>query len=99
MKIIDKLEGKITGGVMGAAGSVIKRKIKSTIKSLIKEERLVYLENGDVEYTDRQGEKRVISIEEMTMILVDASGSANLLNVGIMPDDITNLIIEERGDR
>ncbi len=97
MSLIDKLNEK----AMGSAGKLIKKKIDKTIKNLIKDKRLAYLDNDMVGYIPKHGDKRqrAISLDEMAMILVDASGSENLLNVGIMPDDVRNMLVEAKGGK
>lgn len=94
-----RISDKITEKVIGGAGSILRGKINSTIKKLIKENRLTYLdrEDGAVEYINKQGEKAVISLDELAMILVTAAGVENLLNVGILPEDVKEMLIKKGG--
>ncbi len=91
MGLFSKIEQK----VMGGAGSLVKGKIKSTIKSLIKEKRLVFLNAESVSYINKQGVKKELNLDEMAMILVDASGQGNLASVGITPNDVKDTLVEQ----
>lgn len=90
MGLFSKIEQK----VMGGAGKLVKNKIGSTIKNLIKEKRLVFLNAEEVSYTNKEGIKREINLDEMAMVLIDAAGQGNLLSIGITPDDVKNMLVK-----
>ncbi len=92
MGMFDKLNEKIMGG----ASKVIRNQIRSKIEKVVKEKRLVFLDNDEVDYTDKQGVKKTISLDDMTKILVGASGEDNLSQVGITPDMVKDMLLEER---
>lgn len=91
MGLFDKINEK----VMGGASKLIKNKIESTIKKLVKEKRLAFLNAEEVDFTDKTGNIRELNLDEMAGILVEASGAENLLSVGITPDVVRNMLVEE----
>lgn len=91
MGIFDEINQK----VMGGAGKLIKNKIRSTIKNLIKEKRLVFLSAEGVSYVNREGIERKLNLDGMADILVEASGRENLSQVGVTPDVVRNMLVEE----
>ncbi len=93
MGIIDKLNEK----AMGGASKLIKNKVKKIIGKLIKEKRLIYLPNGKVIYYNKQNVRRDISLDEMATILFEVGGRDNLLQVGVTPDVVKNMLVEAKG--
>lgn len=91
MGFLDKIQEK----VMSGAGKLIKKKFESTVKNLIKEKRLVFLGAEKIDYTNKEGRKQEITLDEMALILVDASGQGNLASVGVTPDDIKDILVKE----
>ena len=81
---------------MSIASKLVEGRIKSTIKNIVKKKRLVFLDNDKVNYTDKQGVKKTISLDEMTKILVDVSGEYYLSQLGITPNMVGNMLLEER---
>lgn len=80
---------------MGLASKLIKDKMGSTIRNLVKEKRLIFPNGEKVVYTNRQGVKKTISLDEMVRVLVDASGEEYLLRVGITSKDVKGMLSGE----
>ncbi len=91
MGIFEKIQTK----AMSGAGKLIKKKVESTVKNLIKEKRLVFSGAEKIDYTNKEGRKQEITLDEMVIVLVDASGQGNLASVGVTPDDIKDILVKE----
>lgn len=80
---------------------------KDGIKKLYQENRLVYKENGMMEYTDKSGQKQTQTVDGMGGViwlkmnneLMQRIGKveASFVGLNITPEDIKSIIVEVKG--
>lgn len=92
MGLFDKINEKMMGGASNIVGS----RIKSTIKNTANENRLVFLDNDKIDYTDKLGIKKTINLDAMAGIFAEAQGGEILAQVGITSDMVKDMLLEER---
>ena len=85
----------------GMAHKLAVNKATSSIAKVHKEGRLKFLDNEQVEYSDKQGIKVVNSVDEIASIIwnnleAGLGGQASYTQVRFMPEDVKEIILKLR---
>ena len=79
---------------MGIFSKIALMGIESNLKKLLKEKRLVFLNDKQVDYTNQEGVKREISFDDMADVFILVGGAQNVAAAGVTTEDIRKLIIK-----
>jgi len=86
----------ITDKVYGWATKSVLNKAKATIEKAIKDDRLIFLKDGNIQYTDREGDRAEYTVEKMAETFLDITGQRdNMEKVGLGEKDIQDILLEE----
>lgn len=70
--------------------------IRKKIEKAITENRLVFLGDNNVLYTDKQGKKQSMNLDQAVEVFIELGGwSRNMTTLGITNQDIVNILVEE----
>jgi hypothetical protein len=83
-KVQEKVYDKQRALIIGMA--------KNQVKNLIKKHRLEYFKNGQVSYMDKDGNLEIGDMELIAGILIDKSGRNQMVQYGILEEDIVEII-------
>ena len=97
LDIAERITPKVKQGM---TNKLIVWKARSVIKKAINEKRLVFMENGNVMYTDRLGRKDVMDMDAVSHVFIEKTGTQNdLAYFGMTEVDIKNILMVERDRR
>jgi hypothetical protein len=68
--------------------------IESDVKKIIKKGRLIFLNNKQVHYTNKQGKDNVFTFDEFAIYIYDAEHKEERQKLGITPIDVRKILVK-----